>query len=226
MKFINISVTLPVLLIIFGHFIYCDHYDYNVVIHVNELADESMKNEAIDMSVTAVNNNTNLTIIAHKLVNNFNSKYGRMWICIISTSPLISAFESQTNTLLSFTYNSTQVVLFKPKSLTPIDMMEEAKHFDITITNSEMSIDMQNRIINTVSKAINNSNDFHKIAKNITDTFDDIYGKYWHCFVGPIGMNGYVRYIEGTFVSLNIRQLQFVLFQTNQPKFKVSQSYH
>jgi hypothetical protein len=51
---------------------------------------------------------------------------------------------------------------------------------------------------------------------------DATYGKYWNCFVGHNEKYAYARYINETYISFIVGEIQFVLFQTSRPKQKVN----
>ncbi len=75
-----------------------------------------MKNEAIGLVLTEIHNKTNLTEIALKLSNEFNSKYGIQWFTIIGNNGYVSQLETEPNTLLWFSYSITANNAFKPAS--------------------------------------------------------------------------------------------------------------
>jgi tetrahydromethanopterin S-methyltransferase subunit B len=194
-----------------------------VKIHENEIPDE-MKDHAIALAVEGFESNTDLNVIASKISNEFNTLYGNDWYCFIGPIGTVSHFNAMPNTLLRFSSELTQVLLFKPSFVTQKNLISNALRntTKLTVIKSEMNDEMQKKLLDITLTALKLFNNFESIAKNISDSLDATYGKYWNCFVGHNGTHAYARYINETYISFIVGEIQFVLFQTSQPTQKVN----
>jgi hypothetical protein len=184
---------------------------------------DEMKDHAIALAVSEFGNNTDLDTIAKKISNEFNTLYGSDWYCFIGPTDTVSHFNAMPNTLLRFSSELTQVLLFKPSVVSQKDLISNAlRNLKVNVTKSEMSVEMQEESLNVTLLALKLFDNYGSIAKNISDSLDAMYGKFWHCFVGHTETYAYVRYINGTYISFIVGEIQFILFQTNQPIVKVN----
>jgi hypothetical protein len=164
-----------------------------------------------------------LEAIASKLINYFSKEYGGQWYCTIAAEQFAAKFDSQPNSLIWFSLGSTHIILFKPGFMYPKDLIQESKHSNpkIGFVKNEMDNKMSNFAINISLNAIKAFDKFDLIAKNISQIFDEEYGKYWNCIIGQKGIDASVGYVNGSYVNAIIDDLEIVLFQTNQPQYKV-----
>ncbi|PAV81063.1 hypothetical protein WR25_07738 [Diploscapter pachys] len=87
----------------------------------------------------------------------------------------------------------------------------------ITIDASEMSPEMQQSAVTCVKNAIGLYSDDLAIAKYIKVTFDDTYGKYWHCIVGNAA--SFVSYDEDFYIRFKWGDKKITLFKApNAPQ--------
>jgi len=92
----------------------CNENKLNII--QNEMTDD-MKSFVFGAASTLFNIKNDLNSIANRLSQVLNEQYGNEWYCIVGATGLASHIpETMPNTLLWFSYNSTQVILFKPKS--------------------------------------------------------------------------------------------------------------
>jgi len=181
---------------------------------------ESMKNLALGTALTAFETTTDPNLVATKLAEEFNEVYGHHWFCLIGPQGFVSHFDATDNTLLWFTYNNIQIILFKPIQSTPLDIISDARKLDrlnINIIKNEMDETMKENAILLTTLAVKSFNSFEKIATNITATFDKLYGQFWHCIVGPKGSHAEVKYVNGFYISFTIDDLEILIYRTNQP---------
>jgi hypothetical protein len=82
-------------------------------IHSNEMVPE-MKDYAIAIAIEATRISTDLSDVSHKLVEEFNKKYGKNWECIVSKEEIGLDVSHEPGTLISFTILSSNLMLFMP----------------------------------------------------------------------------------------------------------------
>ncbi len=76
---------------------------------------QDMETQATGIVIDEVKRNLTLDSIALKLTQDFNQIYGSQWFCFIGHNSVGSHFDPQPKTLLWFTYDTTNVILFKVK---------------------------------------------------------------------------------------------------------------
>ncbi len=74
-----------------------------------------METQATGLVIDEVKRNQTLDSIALKLTQDFNQIYGPQWFCFIGHNSVGSHFDPQPKTLLWFSYDTTNVILFKVK---------------------------------------------------------------------------------------------------------------
>ncbi|KAF7636657.1 Dynein light chain [Meloidogyne graminicola] len=85
----------------------------------------------------------------------------------------------------------------------------------ITILNSDMSKEMETEAIDCAFLAVIKHTNKLEIANYIQDKFDNKYGKYWCCIVGPPTFASTVRYKPNHHICFNLDQLCILLYKTH-----------
>lgn len=80
---------------------------------IKQEMNEEMKYQALGLYVNEVLDHHNYTLITKAMVKLFNADYGPQWQCIVGPVGFETNINATSKTLLWFTYNSTQVILYK-----------------------------------------------------------------------------------------------------------------
>src|SRR5258708_4200593 len=110
-----------------------------LVVHRNDLPEES-KAIALATVLTDLESGLTLNLVSDKLVTQFVNKYGGQWFSTISTTQFVSTFEAQPHSLIWFSYDNVNVVLFRPGLQTPAELLYGAKQIldNVTLVATEM----------------------------------------------------------------------------------------
>jgi hypothetical protein len=103
----------------------------------------SMEKHALGTALLALESDFDLNKTATSIAEEFNQAYGYHWFCFVGPEGFVSHFGAVNNTLIWFARNNTQIILFKPIQLTPIDIISEARRLDrikIDVVKNEMSL--------------------------------------------------------------------------------------
>jgi hypothetical protein len=103
----------------------------------------SMEKHALGAALLAIESNLDPNKIATSIAEEFDQAYGYHWFCLVGPEGFVSHIDAVNNTLIWFTYNTTQIILFKPIQLTPLDIISEARRLDrlnINVVKNEMRL--------------------------------------------------------------------------------------
>jgi hypothetical protein len=107
-KSINISINILVLIdIVFS-------VENELTIIKSEMS-ETMQEFSIGTALVTLSESSDYNVIADKVVNALNNKYGTQWFSLVGPIGPVSHFNTQPNTLLHFKYGNIQIFLFKPQ---------------------------------------------------------------------------------------------------------------
>lgn len=200
----------------------CEQEDVKVII--NEMP-ESMKYVAIGKSIEALQQSNDYYNISSNLVKDFNTLYGPQWFCLVGLTGFIeslSHIDSTPNTLLWFTYNNLQVILFKlitiNAQLKQGDIIENAKKLnvsDIQVIYNELNDEMKSAAILSALEAFKGNNNFKDISGHMAATFNDKYGKQWFCVIGNVYGDSVheTNFIRGNYIRFNVGEANVLLFK-------------
>ncbi|KAF7636661.1 Dynein light chain [Meloidogyne graminicola] len=77
-----------------------------------------------------------------------------------------------------------------------------------------MSKEMEDEAIDCAVLGVMKHTDYLEIAKYIKDKFNDKYGNYWCCIVGPPTFGATYHYKPNHYISFELDQLCILLFKT------------
>jgi len=69
--------------------------------------------------------------------------------------------------------------------------------------------------------AIKTFNNFHQISQNISNSFNEKYGKQWNSIVGEIGIDTSVEHIVGSLISFSVGEMQIVIYQSDDKNTQI-----
>jgi hypothetical protein len=194
--------------------------DNNFKIIKNEMP-EQMKDSVLGITLSAFIKLLNYNEMSRKITNEMTLLFGSHWICLIGPLGLVSHFEAEPNSTIWFTHENTQIIIFKPmdRSQSESISISSARKSNpkIKLIKNEMNVSMKENSILVSLDAINSYDDFTTIAKNISETFQQLYGYKWNCFVSLTKIDHKIDYISNTLISLRIDTINIVLFQTYNP---------
>lgn len=148
--------------------------------------------------------------------------YGTHWGVVVGSPEYGMAIDAENGTLCVVEVDRTKVAIYKTSKLTETDLIESPfkSNAHSVVINTDMSTKMKESAFTVAMRAFGDKklNSFDKIAKNVSDTFDVLYGKYWQCFVGPLGAKHRFRYVKGTRIALQLGEAQVDLFRSNNPE--------
>jgi hypothetical protein len=109
-----LSLKLFFLIIFQLSFIFC--VEQELKIHKNEMS-EKMTIHVIAQALTLLETETNLNIIAKKLKNDMNEKFGKDWICYTGINANISGlnFNPEENSFIWFSFKEKHFIVFREK---------------------------------------------------------------------------------------------------------------
>jgi hypothetical protein len=208
------------ILILLFHFVVSIENDFKI--EINEMT-EDMKDFVLGKALSVIGQKMNYNQIAEKLTTGMNHEFGSKWICLVGPIGLVSQFEAEVGSKIWFSYESTQIILFKPLRSTDIDLIKDArKSFPkYKILKNEMAESMKEHAVTLTSVALNKFDDFKSIAANISSSFKILYGHTWNCYVSRKYIDYATEYIPNTFISFEIEEIQITMFQIFKPNLIV-----
>ncbi len=199
----------------------CLSFAQEIQIYKNELSDE-MKKYAIGQSLLFLDESNSNEIVAKKLVNEMNVKYGGNWFSYIGIYDNNSGFgiEYQKNSFIWFSYKQNHIVLFEPQMNAVNNPIVEAKKDDAKVTLTYVDVEQKIiiDIINSTKAALKSFNDYRDIGLNISKTLELSTGLEWRVDIDNIGFDVNQNFykniaIKGWLLSFKIETIEFVIYR-------------
>jgi len=104
--------------------VFCEQNQLTII---NNEMPESMKEFSIGTAFLTLSESKDQNVIADKLSNALNTKYGPQWFSLVGPIGPISHLNTEPNTLLNFEYGKIQIFLFKLQSTHTTPQTNETK---------------------------------------------------------------------------------------------------
>lgn len=179
---------------------------------------EVMKEHIMSATLAYFEVDSDLNNVSRRVTNNLNAKYGGSWICLIGKNLGDVHFEYEEDFHLWFQHNSIQFMVFKAKTVFPIDynIIEARKpETNLTFIHNDLNQNMTNSMVQIVKNSVANLNSLESISQDITYQFENKYKKKYICSIGTFANIEKIKNFaeNSTILLFRIENLNFTIFQ-------------